>query len=634
MKHLTVIIVLLLSFSCTRKDTNLNKYSDSVVLAIAELQDKRNTDSLLLLLSHENTYYRKEAALAFASLQDSASVKDLANVLLKDNEAEVRAASAFSLGQTSCLQTQVALTNALANEKEGVVIREVLMALGKTLSKEKMKILTAYTPITKDAEEGKAWGLYRLGIRSITDSLVVQSIYPFLASVNESTRMAAAHFFARVTLQNFIDKENLLKNAANDTSILVRIAATQGLRNVKTDSSRRVVQHNAKDADERVRVSAIRALRTFTFSEVADTFFEALNDSSLQVRVAAAEALTTIASKEFSLKIEQAAAKAKDWRVQATLYETVVIIDPKQSTFESIKQKYEAATNAYQKAALLSVLGRSAANYPFVGSELISNTDPIILSSAALSLTACNSASDFSEKEKTGFLKFYQQAIAKGDAAVTGIIAQLLGDSTKKYKAIIKDARFLKDARNKLSLPKDNEAIQPIEAAIAYFENRKPVEVKNEFNHPIDWSLVKTISANQTAVIKTTKGDITLTLFVNEAPGSVANFVMLTKQHYFDNKFFHRVVPNFVIQAGCNRGDGWGSEDYSIRSEFTKRVYKGGSVGMASAGKDTEGTQWFITHSPTPHLDGRYSIFAEVTQGLQVVNAIGVGDKILSIELQ
>jgi cyclophilin family peptidyl-prolyl cis-trans isomerase len=138
---------------------------------------------------------------------------------------------------------------------------------------------------------------------------------------------------------------------------------------------------------------------------------------------------------------------------------------------------------------------------------------------------------------------------------------------------------------------------------------------------------------DQKALIKTTKGDITIRLLVEEAPGSVTNFVALVNKHYFDNKFFHRVVPNFVVQAGCNRGDGWGSEDYSIRSEFTSRRYATGSVGMASAGKDTEGTQWFITHSPTPHLDGRYTIFAEVENGMDVVHQIEVGDRILQVSL-
>ena len=144
---------------------------------------------------------------------------------------------------------------------------------------------------------------------------------------------------------------------------------------------------------------------------------------------------------------------------------------------------------------------------------------------------------------------------------------------------------------------------------------------------------VKKIPSDQKAIIKTSKGDITIRLFVDEAPGSVANFVTLASNKYYDGKFFHRVVPNFVVQGGCPRGDGWGSEAYSIRSEFSQRRYKTGSIGMASAGKDTEGTQWFITHSATPHLEGRYTLFAEVVQGMEVVHQIEVGDTIISVEI-
>jgi cyclophilin family peptidyl-prolyl cis-trans isomerase len=239
----------------------------------------------------------------------------------------------------------------------------------------------------------------------------------------------------------------------------------------------------------------------------------------------------------------------------------------------------------------------------------------------------------FEPSLKKQFAAIYQKAIQTGDAAVIGTVAGALTDSTLGYKAIIKDYTFLYDARKKLSLPKDNEALQPLEAAIAYFEGKKnSPPVKNEFNHPIDWNLVKTIAKNQKVKIGTTKGDIVIRLLVEEAPGSVANFVALLNKRYFNQKFFHRVVPNFVIQAGCNRGDGWGSEDYSIRSEFSMERYKTGSVGMASAGKDTEGTQWFITHSPTPHLDGRYTIFADVESGMDVVHTIEVGDQILSVD--
>jgi cyclophilin family peptidyl-prolyl cis-trans isomerase len=258
----------------------------------------------------------------------------------------------------------------------------------------------------------------------------------------------------------------------------------------------------------------------------------------------------------------------------------------------------------------------------------------VVKTNAAQALVMVSKNRNFDQKSKANLLAIYRDAILGGDPGVIAIITAALVDPTSDFKNMGVDFGFLKEAKNKLVLPKDIEALQPLEVAIAYFEGKeKPKAPQNQFNHPIDWKLVKTIKKNQRVKIETTKGAIVLTLLVEEAPGSVANFVELVSKKYFNDKFFHRVVPNFVIQTGCNRGDGFGSEDYSIRSEFSTRRYKEGSVGMASAGKDTEGTQWFITHSPTPHLNGRYTIFAEVTEGMEVVQAIQVGDQIKTISL-
>ncbi|MBK7635257.1 MAG: peptidylprolyl isomerase [Saprospiraceae bacterium] len=156
------------------------------------------------------------------------------------------------------------------------------------------------------------------------------------------------------------------------------------------------------------------------------------------------------------------------------------------------------------------------------------------------------------------------------------------------------------------------------------FKSQKPT-----YNHPVDWSVIQTIGDSSIAAVKTTKGVIRIKLYKNIAPGSVANFVNLINQKFFNNKSFHRVVPNFVIQTGCPRGDGYGSPDYSIRTEVPQIPYSGeGYVGMASAGQDTESSQWFITHSATPHLEGNYTIFGKVVEGMDVVHNIQMGDKI------
>ena len=194
-----------------------------------------------------------------------------------------------------------------------------------------------------------------------------------------------------------------------------------------------------------------------------------------------------------------------------------------------------------------------------------------------------------------------------------------------------------KKVKSQLKLPQQAETYIDICKAIEALGGEKFEGYLPEYNHPIDWDFVKTIPADQQVLIKTNKGDITLQLFVEDAPGTVANFLQLTDSGFYDGKFFHRVVPQFVIQGGCPRGDGWGGLDWTQRSEFSNyQRYETGTVGIASANKamvqDTEGVQFFITHCPTPHLDGRYTIFARVTEGMDVVNSIDVGDKIIKVE--
>jgi peptidyl-prolyl cis-trans isomerase B (cyclophilin B) len=133
--------------------------------------------------------------------------------------------------------------------------------------------------------------------------------------------------------------------------------------------------------------------------------------------------------------------------------------------------------------------------------------------------------------------------------------------------------------------------------------------------------------------VNTDRGTIVMELRYDKAPRTVYNFVKLARSGFYDGVVFHRVVPNFVIQAGDPEGTGWGGPGYTIRSQYNDLEYTTGAVGMASSGKDTEGSQWFITHSPQPHLDDRYTIFGYVTSGQDVVDAIRQGNIINSVTI-
>ena len=140
------------------------------------------------------------------------------------------------------------------------------------------------------------------------------------------------------------------------------------------------------------------------------------------------------------------------------------------------------------------------------------------------------------------------------------------------------------------------------------------------------------------ATIRTSKGDIRLDLFPDQAPVTVLNFVNLSKRGYYDGLTFHRVIADFMIQGGCPNGDGRGGPGYRFKDEFSRelRHSKPGMLSMANSGPGTNGSQFFITHVPTPWLDDKHTIFGGVMdeQDQKVVNSIAVGDKIESIAIE
>ncbi len=133
--------------------------------------------------------------------------------------------------------------------------------------------------------------------------------------------------------------------------------------------------------------------------------------------------------------------------------------------------------------------------------------------------------------------------------------------------------------------------------------------------------------------IKTGKGNIQVEFFDEDAPKTVANFVKLAHSGFYDNLTFHRVIPNFVIQGGCPRGNGSGGPGYTIPDEINPNKHLAGSLSMAHAGPNTGGSQFFICHSPQPHLDGVHTVFGR-TKDMAVVNAIRQGDKMLKVEIE
>ncbi|MBN2239527.1 MAG: peptidylprolyl isomerase [Dehalococcoidales bacterium] len=142
------------------------------------------------------------------------------------------------------------------------------------------------------------------------------------------------------------------------------------------------------------------------------------------------------------------------------------------------------------------------------------------------------------------------------------------------------------------------------------------------------------VTKEYTATIQTEKGDLVLDLFAKDVPKTVNNFVFLAKEGYYDGVTFHRVIPGFMAQGGDPSGSGAGGPGYKFEDEFTGHKHGEGSLSMANAGPNTNGSQFFITYAPQPHLNNHHSVFGQLTKGMEVLKQLANGDKMIKVTIE
>ncbi|MBK0404171.1 peptidylprolyl isomerase [Adhaeribacter sp. BT258] len=640
MKKYAGFVLLFLAFACQKPVSQSkisNQFQDKNLRQIYTYQDERNAPKLLPYLQDPNPKYRAAAALAFASVQDKNSIPQL-TPLLSDPIAEVRQKAAYALGQSMDSTAQYPLLSAIGRETEKPARAEMLEALGKVATADGIKFLNNFFSPDTVLQAGHMWGFYRVVLRRPLPEAALAKTARFLATAQtREIRMAASQTLARSGKADLTPHFKFIQAAAlTDAAPAVRAAAATALGKTKTSETVETLGSIAqKDPDYRVRLSALRALNSFDFVSTQDILFEALSDKNPNVTLTAAEMISSKIPEE-NLVLLDAANKQTDWRTRALLLGAALKTakNPEKLRAE-IMNRYAQTSNIYEKGALLHALSNDPNSYYFLEKETFAaQQNPVISTYGIEALSNMRKLPAFPEKLKPSFNETLKRAIASGDVALVGAAATLLREPNLNYRQTFQNYDFLKTAQSKIQLPRDVETYIELQKTLAFFEQKPvPTAPQNPTSHPINWELVQTLKTDQKALLKTSKGDITLQLFVEEAPGSVANFAELVKQGFYNGKHFHRVVPNFVAQGGCPRGDGWGGTDYTIRSEFADLHYEEGTVGLASAGKDTESCQWFITHNRVPHLDGRYTIFAKVVSGLDVVHQLQISDKIEKLEL-
>ncbi|HEX8070115.1 MAG TPA: peptidylprolyl isomerase [Pyrinomonadaceae bacterium] len=654
-------------------------------LAAGRIGDEGAVAPLVALLRQdEDVSVRAMAAFALGEIESGAAAAALLEALRTSQSATVRGRAVEALGK-------IAAALPAGEEARKKSIGEAIL---NTLTVARRQ---AAPPASNAAAVAAARNVELLGLTAAlrarpADAGKVLALY--LNAPDARVRADAANALARLRAKDGVEQLRAL--LAADADAVVRANAARALGTAEDKQSvDALVRRASEDEDERVRVSAVRALATLDEARAAEPL--ARRGAALLVAYRAAKANTSHpAELNELLEIATALGRLLTGTTDARALELLralregeqfsapeleiafARVAPTQylheAPFKNLFLRPAESKLAWQSvAAVAQGLGELARvpNEKVGNSALTAQADAQLALRALLSDNATaplavpdvlNGVAAYKPSDLAPLLRAQLKSpdvIVRATAA--GLLAELPPDSDTARALAAALPVALHDSLNDATLAiLDALAKQKSEPALAalrttldapdYLVRRRAAtlladahaggtdEARNQTvatrNRPADYKRALARAAQRVqAVVKTDKGEFTIELLPAVAPLTVDNFVALARRGFFDDVAFHRVVPNFVIQGGDPRGDGNGGPGYQIRCEINQVSYGRGAVGMALSGKDTGGSQWFVTHAPQPHLDGGYTVFGRVTQGQEVVDRIARGDRIRSVNV-
>jgi cyclophilin family peptidyl-prolyl cis-trans isomerase/HEAT repeat protein len=691
MKH-ALTLILLLSAAPLLAQSNKDQQSPEIRASIEDilrLQDRRTVHDgkLISLLTSKEPAVRERAVLAYGSLQDTSVLPQLVD-RLTDDTRPVEAAAAFAIGQTAGLLTR---KSRLAFEHDLIWTRmdrtaaqdRLIEEIGKFGSEEALRDLVqrfgAASPVPHP--EALVMSAARFAIRGVTAREATEYILS-LAKSSGRLRWQVAYALQRIgneaeTRAEIDDIAQLTKS--DDPLVRMNIATLLGKIKDEKSSVEPLLKLAEFDGDWRVRVNALKALGNFDLNG---------NEEALRMfrRAVYAErpyiALTAISSLgNSSLHPDESSAAAKDlfaalehlavnehngylWQLQAEAATALAKLEGARAL--PLVHPTDYPQHLLQAQLLIAMGTTGSAEAAGTLMRALADDDPVVRRSAldGLEELARKNPADapLIDSVYAGTL----HALQETDVAIVTTAASMLGDSLFLRSSSVAP---LLEKLGSLHVPDDVEAMQEIASTLGRLKDRRAVAALEDLLSQADYSVslaaagalrsitgsdyraqiltgyeprytdfdfnyLRALPETVHVKIETIRGDISCDFYKNAAPFTIMSILKLAEQRgFYRGVPFHRVVPNFVIQGGDPRGDGWGGPGYSLRSEFSPLRYETGTIGIASAGKDTEGSQFFITQSPQPHLDGRYTIIGKVTSGMGVVDKILVDDHIYDIKV-
>jgi cyclophilin family peptidyl-prolyl cis-trans isomerase/HEAT repeat protein len=607
---------------------------------LALWEDERVTDGgkLFEYLRSSSALVRLRTTEVIGRLQDPADVPRLIP-LLSDPDTEVRREAVFALGQIASLEAAEALQE-FGTRSRADDLAMIIEALGKIGGKDVSESLAALlhdfhadvrgatalalaraadnvslNPLllaVHDPDSDVVWRV-AYALEKVPSARVGAKVMPLLASDDALTRAHAARTLGK---QKDEDAVSVLVGALADPDPRVVVNAARALGEIGEDDAVHPLGETlARHPSHHARRAAAAALGGIGSKKGKDYLAQAIMDRSAGVRAEAITALAAVLGEEAAIFCDQAVRDGSRY-VRAAAVEAMGASGAKER-LEALMRVAERDDDALMRAAAIRGLARADDERvtPFLRTRLVEE-DWVVVTEVVTALAEREAREAAAE-----LIALYAARRGRVDANIRlAVLAALERLVAPEAAPLASEALQDEDRRVRA-------AGQTLLAAIGMPASPPSEREINEahFDRSRRRSLAPPLGVRR-AVIACAHGEIEIELFGDDAPQIVNNFIQLAKSGFYDGLTFHRVVPNFVVQGGCPRGDGWGDAGAFVRSEFNRHHYETGAVGIAHDGKDTGGSQFFITLSAQPHLDGRYTLFGRVLRGMDVVWKIDQGD--------
>ena len=635
------------------------------VQSVVEAQINRDRAALRSALDADDPAVRARAAFAFASVPDTSAIPALLS-RLSDGVPLVRTDAAFALSRMPGGVPGERLLEVLRFERDEAMQRRLIDALGKTGDAASQDALLALgLPSSRDVDVALA--LARYGMRGHADSSAAAWLVEHLTAEAASTRRHTAYAMGRVDAlaTNRADTiRHALDGYAPSDPAAAHLIRALGRLDAPTDA-RRMIDWLRASTDWRTRVEAARALDGLDTTATRTALVQALDDEHPLVARTAAETLSQTSWPEQTMTAVGVWIDAHPdrWRVVAPLLEGLARNDRGGRVLRTVRQ-WRAERSPFAVAAALPALApidRPAADSLLAQAHRADG--PRVAAAAVQGLTA--RWERVRPEQADRYFRLFSSAVRRGDPALLYHGASVLTDSLFVARGA---ADPLATTYRSLALPADLEGMTATLEALASIGDataRRVLRNALDASHPvvrktaaqglssildstvtasrrplpetvpIDWDTLRALGPAPRLTLDTNRGTVVLALDTEQAPQTVQAITRFARAGRYDGVPFHRVVPNFVVQGGdFARRDGFGGPDAFLRTESTRIGHRRGTVGMASAGRDTEGSQFFVPHSLQPHLDGDYTAFGRVVRGMEVVDRLRVGDRIVEASVQ